>query len=76
MTKFDPKWLKPFDRVLVRDKDSTIWIATLFSHIDNKEQSSYVAIDGFLRKFCIPFNAETKHLVGISDEEPEFYKIG
>ncbi|HPX44836.1 MAG TPA: hypothetical protein PK626_00390 [Bacteroidales bacterium] len=75
VTKFDPKWLKPFDRILVRNEDSTIWIATLFSHIDNKEQSSYVTIDGFLRKFCIPFNAETKHLVGTSDEEPEFYRI-
>lgn len=26
-------------------------------------------------KKCIPFNAETKHLVGTSDEEPEFYRI-
>lgn len=75
VTKFDPKWLKPFDRILVRNEDSTIWIATLFSHIDSEEQSPYVTIDGFLRKFCIPFNAETKHLVGTSDEEPDFYKI-
>lgn len=73
--KFDPKLLEPFSMVLVRNENSVIWVASLFSHIDNKEQNPYVTIDGFFRKFCIPYNEETKSLIGTSDEEPDFYKI-
>lgn len=73
--KFDPKLLEPFSMVLVRNENSVIWVASLFSHIDNKEQNPYVTTDGFFRKFCIPYNEETKSLIGTSDEEPNFYKI-
>lgn len=73
--KFDPKLLEPFSMVLVRNENSVIWVASLFFHIDNKEQNPYVTTDGFFRKFCIPYNEETKSLIGTSDEEPDFYKI-
>ena len=33
--KFDPKTLKTFDRVLVRDGDGYTWQGKLFSHINN-----------------------------------------
>ena len=70
--KFDPKTLKPFEKVLVRDNDS-YWTADLFSHID-------VGINGgiccscFRWRQCIPYNEETKHLVGTKEDCPEFYK--
>lgn len=68
--KFDPKTLKPFDRVLVRDRDIEHWMCGLFSHIINDE---YLCI-GSCYKHCIPYNDKTKHLVGTTEEAPEYYK--
>lgn len=77
VNKFDPQWLKPFDRVLVRNNrsgGSNIWSASFFSHI-TEETGSYLVVDRCRYGYCIPFNEETKSLVGTNDEEPEFYKI-
>ena len=68
--KFDPKILKPFDRVLVRDRDIEHWICNLFSHIINDE---YLCI-GSCFIYCIPYNDDTKHLVGTKEEAPEYYR--
>lgn len=68
--KFDPKTLKPFDRVLVRDRDIQHWICNLFSHIINDE---YLCI-GSCFIYCIPYNDDTKHLVGTKEEAPEYYR--
>ena len=68
--KFDPKTLQPFDRVLVRDRDMEHWICSLFSHIINDE---YLCI-GSCFIYCIPYNDDTKHLVGTTDEAPEYYR--
>lgn len=74
--KFDPKWLKPFDRVLVRDKTDKIWRATLFSHIRSENDGyPYATCDCYEYKICIPYNEETKNLLGTEREEPGFYKI-
>ena len=73
--KFDPKTLKAFDRVLVRDSDNESWCCDLFSHI--KEENigyKYVASGFFLYRCCIPYNDETKHLVGTTEEAPEYYR--
>ena len=68
--KFDPKTLKPFDRVLVRDRDVEHWMCGLFSHIVNDE---YLCI-GSCYKHCIPYNDDTKHLIGTTEEAPEYYR--
>ena len=72
--KFDPKTLKPFDKVLVKDIDSEDWRCNLFSHYDNKIDSyqCYCVGDPFI--VCIPYNDETKHLVGTKEEAPEYYR--
>lgn len=75
--RFDPKTLKPFDKVLSKF-DGGCWSANLFSHIEeenNKYHStcSFVC-NGSLVKFCIPYNDDTKHLVGTKEEAPDFYK--
>ena len=69
--RFDPKTLKPFDKVLVRDEDC-YWTADLFSHIDNS--IGKVCSSVFLWKQCVPYNDETKNLVGTRDDCPEYYK--
>lgn len=70
--KFDPKTLQPFDKVLVRDNDCH-WIADLFSHIDNGINGG-IYCSCFRWRQCIPYNEETKHLVGTKEDCPEFYK--
>lgn len=72
--KFDPKTLQPFDKVLGRDFNNQNWMACLFSHIDNNFNHKFRAIDRAGWYHCIPFNDDTKHLVGKSDEAPEFYR--
>ena len=71
--KFDPKTLKPFDKVLVRDSDIHMWKCNLFSHIIKNGSYPYQCSNvGYL--FCIPYNDDTKHLVGTTEEAPEYYK--
>ena len=71
--KFDPKTLRPFDKVLVKDRDE--WSCNFFSHIRKGSKSyPYVTIDVGGNSFCIPYNNETKHLVGTNDEAPEYYR--
>ena len=71
--KFDPKNLKPFDRVLGRDCDNHIWKCDLFSHITGQDYFPYKCV-GKSYKYCIPCNDDTKHLVGKSVEAPEYYR--
>ena len=71
--RFDPKTLKAFDRVLVKDSESLTWKINLFSHINNKAEYPYCCLLSFY-KYCIPYNDETKHLVGTKDEAPDFYR--
>lgn len=74
--RFDPKTLKVFDRVLVRF-DCGAWSATLFSHlIDSKfaNKKYDIICCGSVFGYCIPYNDDTKHLVGTKDEAPDFYR--
>ena len=75
--KFDPKTLNPFDRVLVRLTKDGVWNATLFSH-HNKELKwgcyPFVTTGSKYYSMCIPYNDDTKHLAGTSNEAPEFYR--
>ena len=72
--KFDPKTLHPFDRVLVRHECYHRWRCEFYSYIlDDNGDYPYVAISGAYKR-CIPYNEETKHLVGTADEAPEYYR--
>lgn len=70
--KFDPKTLKPLDSVIVRGDDKCAWFCDSFSYI--YPDSTCVCTGGCEYKQCVPYNDETKHLVGTTDEAPEFYK--
>lgn len=74
--KFDPKTLKPFDRVLVSDMTTKCWRCALFSHINYKAELGllkYVTAENAYI-YCIPYNDETKHLVGTSVKAPKYYR--
>ena len=71
--RFNPKTLKPFDRVLVRDSYYDSWKCMLFSHIIENEKFPYICV-GHPFAYCIPYNDDTKHLVGTKEETSDFYK--
>ena len=72
--KFNPKTLKPFDKVLVKCNNSESWKVQLFSHIiEDDKICPYVCIS-YNYKYCIPYNNDTKHLVGTNEEAPEYYR--
>ena len=73
--KFDPKTLQPFDKILAREEKNEYWRCTFFSHIIGKVDCAFryaTAGSGYI--YCIPYNDDTKHLVGTADEAPEFYR--
>ena len=71
--KFDPKTLKPFDKVLAKIFDEA-WYADFVSVpsydiCDNPVLIGYCKFDE-----VIPYNNDTKHLLGTTDEAPEYYR--
>ena len=73
--RFDPKTLKAFDKVIVRLDNMCQWRCDLFSNAYKYNGAiNYLCTSGNCYKQCIPYNDDTKHLVGTKDEAPEFYK--
>ena len=71
--KFDPKTLKAFDRVLVRNFKTIRWRCEHFSYFDGSNYNPCIA-SCCSYAFCIPYNDDTKHLIGTTDEAPEYYR--
>ena len=72
--KFNPKTLKPFDKVIVKDYPASYWNCDFFSRVDDSTSNHKFITIGYAYKFCIPYNDDTKHLVGTTEEAPEFYR--
>lgn len=72
--RFDPKTLNPFDSVLGRDRIGRTWKCNLFSYITENEPYPYECVENCY-EHCIPYNDDTKHLVGTTDEPPEYYRF-
>ena len=68
--KLNPKNLKSLDRVLV--KNNGVWFPTFFEFY-REEDKICVCRSGYY-DYCIPYNYDTKHLVGTTEEAPEYYK--
>lgn len=68
--RFNPKTLQPFDRVLARAADMCHWFCDFFSY---KCEDGVMLVGGFNDQ-CVPYNDDTKHLVGTTEEAPEFYR--
>ena len=63
---------KPFDKVLCRNSKDDTWEADFFARLTRKEidytQSGKYLCVGDLWMYCIPYNEETEHLLGTTDE--------
>lgn len=72
--KFNPKTLKEFDKVLVKDDGDWIWRVDIISvPADYNDNIPYLIGDNDF-DWIIPYNEETKHLVGTTKEAPEYYR--
>lgn len=74
--KFDITTLKPFDKVLVREKNTEEWRGHFFSHYDSNSDRPYVCIgvEGINEyKQCIPYEGN-EHLLGTTNDCDEYYK--
>ena len=70
--KFDPKEFKPFDKVLIKHNyEGERWVCNFFSDILSNGQVHCIGVTVYE---CIPYNDETKHLLGTTDDCPEYYK--
>ena len=72
--KFDPQTLKPFEKVLGRDADNEKWNCGFFSHKNEFNNVYPYRCVGTPYTYCIPYNDDTKHLIGTADEAPEYYR--
>lgn len=70
--KFDPTTLNAFERVLCKN-GLDMWRCDLFSSYVGTYACPNVCISGSYT-YCIPYNIKTMHLVGTTDEAPEYYR--
>ena len=75
--KFDPKTLQPFDKVLARidGGNAYCWFADFVSTpaVEKDDMLSCI-MSNEDAEMIIPYNEDTKHLVGTTEEAPEFYR--
>ncbi len=75
--KFSPYNLNPFDRILCRDQNTDEWHCCLFSHpIIDRGDGQVMCVDtsNGCYDMTIPFNDETAHLAGTTEDCPDYYK--
>lgn len=71
--KFDINTLQPFDKVLVRNTLTTLWKADFYSFSKYPDQDMAKCVGGYWFN-CIPYNDDTKYLIGTNKDCPEYYK--
>ena len=74
--KFDISTLKAFDKVLVRDRNTKVWTANLYSHYCSNSDTPFVCIGWQSMNEssqCIPYEGN-EHLLGTTNDCAEYYK--
>ncbi len=70
-SKFDISTLQPFDKVLGRGDDYTMWNIDFYECYNDELKCFGCAIMPYNQ--CVPYNDETKHLVRTTEMPPEKY---
>ena len=73
--KFDPKTLKTFDKILIYSCGR--WEGSFFNRLliqSTGKIGRVLTSCGSSETYCVPYNDDTKHLLGTKDEAPDFYK--
>ena len=72
--KFDINTLIPFEsKVLVRENKTNVWQPAFYGFFNKHNKRFYTASSGTWI-MCIPYNEDTKHLIGTTDDCIDFYK--
>ena len=72
--RFDPKTLQPFDKVLSKYYIDKEWTCGILSHSYCRSGFDGFIVNSNFVRYCIPYNEDTKHLVGTDAEAPEYYR--
>lgn len=62
--------LQPFDKVFVRDIKTEVWRPSFWGYKNDSTLFSYATTSGMFR-YCIPYNENTKHLLGTTESYKE-----
>lgn len=71
--KFDPTQFRHFDKIITWSIVDNQWCACLYSHYEPNNCIHY-GMGGVVMNRVLPYNSETKHLLGTDEVCPEFYK--
>ena len=75
--RIDVNTFQPFDKILARNSDRDNWTIEYYSY---GKEVTFGNVDKYIQglvycwKYVIPYNDETKHLLGTTDDCPEYYK--
>ena len=73
LNKYPINRFKPFDKVLVRNNTDHFWNIEFFSKYNNLYSNfEFFGLNNTYEQ-CVPYNEETKHLLGTKQKAPEFY---
>ena len=76
-SKFDPKTFQPYDKVLIRrgNENFYVWFPDFVSNPPNNDNNKTLCMCvGDDIAMVIPYNDDTKYLVGTTNEAPEYYR--
>lgn len=62
-----PYKFEPFDKVLVRDNWSERWRIGFYSHTEEGKEYPFICSSSHYH-YCIPYNEQTKHLLGTTED--------
>lgn len=69
--KWNPDTLQPFDKVVGIRAGGDIWQGDMYLYRDG----TYAGLGGKEYDRMIPYNDDTKHLLGTNQEAPEYYNL-
>ena len=74
--KFDPKTLQAFDKVLVKmcNESFNTWYGDFVAEPSHAKNETPLILGAKEANMVIPYNDDTKHLIGTTDEAPEYYR--
>ena len=71
--KFDITTLKPFDKVLVRNRHDSVWAPAFWGYYSKEYARSFVVAGGNTFEQCIPYEGN-EHLLNSNKDCDEFYR--
>lgn len=76
-SKFDPKTLQPYDKVLIRrgNENYNVWFPDFVADPPNNDNNKTLCMCvGEDIAMVIPYNNDTKYLIGTTDKAPDYYR--